>query len=402
MVQSPFKIVAIEDWPSNQRMLLDTLGNDYNIRVAATGVLGLRLIQDDPPDLIFLKNRLQDMLGFEIIRNLRSCIKLQDIPVILLTESSMLEDHLIDWQIDNIDYIFEPINKIVVLSRVKTQLELRSVQNKLKNQIWFYQMEKMDSIRKLVSGIAHELNNPLGYVYSNINGLKQYHQDIFNILESAERMIESFSEGCRDLNAYKQLKNDLYFDFIKQDLINIVDESREGVERISNIVKKLCDFSRFEKEAVHLHDIESGIDVVLDVYQNELQKKATIIKNYNGISPIYCVGDQINQVFTNLLINAAQAIEEHGTITINTGYWGNDWLWVEIVDDGIGIPEEIKSKIFDPFFSTKPVGQGVGLGLALAYKIVKDHKGFINVFSLPGKGAKFQVYLPVNTTPNLI
>lgn len=374
MVQSPFKIVAIEDWPSNQRMLLDTLGNDYNIRVAATGVLGLRLIQDDPPDLIFLKNRLQDML----------------------------EDHLIDWQIDNIDYIFEPINKIVVLSRVKTQLELRSVQNKLKNQIWFYQMEKMDSIRQLVSGIAHELNNPLGYVYSNINGLKQYHQDIFNILESAERMIENFSEGCRDLNAYKQLKNDLYFDFIKQDLINIVDESREGIERISSIVKKLCNFSRFGKEAVHLHDIESGIDVVLDVYQNELQKKATIIKNYNGISPIYCVGDEINQVFTNLLLNAAQAIEEHGTITINTGCCGNDWLWVEIVDDGIGIPNEIKNKIFDPFFSTKPIGQGVGLGLTLAYKIVKDHKGFINVFSSPEKGAKFQVYLPIDTTPKLI
>jgi len=145
-----------------------------------------------------------------------------------------------------------------------------------------------------------------------------------------------------------------------------------------------------------MFDIEKGIDATLNIIHNELKYKAEVKKEYVGLKPYECIGSQLNQVFMNLMVNAAHAIEEFGIITIRTGYKNNDWLWVEVEDTGKGIPEEIKNKIFDPFFTTKPVGGGTGLGLSLTYKIIQDHHGEIEIDSTVGKGTRFRIYFPLD------
>ncbi|NOR68350.1 MAG: histidine kinase, partial [Methylomarinum sp.] len=155
-------------------------------------------------------------------------------------------------------------------------------------------------------------------------------------------------------------------------------------------------FSRIDKQESEIFDVEEGINTTLNIVHNELKYKATIVKEYAGIKPFECVGAQLNQVFMNLLVNAAHSIKDFGKITVRTGYEGDDYAWIEVEDTGKGIPVDIKNKIFDPFFTTKPVGKGTGLGLSLSYKIIQDHHGRFEVDSVVGKGTKFRVFLPIN------
>lgn len=162
------------------------------------------------------------------------------------------------------------------------------------------------------------------------------------------------------------------------------------------IVQDLRDFSRIDKQDIDLFDVEAGLDATLNIVRNELKYKADVIKEYAGLQPLECVGAQLNQIFLNLLVNAAQAIEDFGKIYVRTGYLDAEWFWVEVEDTGKGIPEEIQSKIFDPFFTTKPVGTGTGLGLSLSYQIIQNHHGRIELDSVPGRGTRFRIYLPIH------
>jgi signal transduction histidine kinase len=212
---------------------------------------------------------------------------------------------------------------------------------------------------------------------------------------SAERLAGLLPAEHPDSTAFQQLKQAIDLDFLKIDAADLVNESLEGAQRAKKIVQDLRDFSRIDAAEQALFDLEAGMDATLNIVNNEIKYKAEVIKEYGGIKPFACVGAQLNQVFMNLLINAAQAIEEFGTITIRTGYQDADQLWVEIADTGKGMNGETQSRIFDPFFTTKPVGKGTGLGLSLSYKIIKDHQGRIEVNSTPGHGAKFRIYLPI-------
>ncbi len=181
---------------------------------------------------------------------------------------------------------------------------------------------------------------------------------------------------------------------MKQDIPDLISEAMEGASRAKKIVQDLRDFSRIDKHDAAQFDLESGIDATLNIVNNEIKYKAEIVKEYGGVTPFVCVGSQINQVILNLLVNAAQAINEFGKITIRTGYDDGNRVWFEIEDTGSGIPDEVQAKIFDPFFTTKPVGKGTGLGLSLSYKIVQDHKGRVELESKVGQGTKFRVSLP--------
>lgn len=262
------------------------------------------------------------------------------------------------------------------------------------------QSEKMASIGQLAAGVAHEINNPLGYIYSNLNSLKQYIQDLTEIAELAQRLAGQLPAENADAQAFKHLTKSVDLDFIKGDAADLVDESLEGATRAKKIVQDLRDFSRIDKQERQMFDIEAGIDATLNIVHNELKFKAEIFKEYGGIKPIECIGAQLNQVFMNLLVNAAQAIEDFGKITVRTGYQDTDWLWVEVEDTGKGMSEETKAKIFDPFFTTKPVGKGTGLGLSLSYKIIKDHQGRFDIQSVLDQGTKFRIYLPVHAPAN--
>lgn len=296
------------------------------------------------------------------------------------------------------------IQRTQALTAVNTTLEIEKNQQTLLNsqlqeaQTHLIQSEKMASIGQLAAGVAHEINNPLGYIYSNLNNLKQYIQDLVQAAELAERLSQQLPTDNADVVSFNQFKQTVDLNFLKEDALDLVEESLEGASRARKIVQDLRDFSRIDKQERALFDLEAGMDATLNIVNNELKYKAEIVKEYAGLKPFECVGAQLNQVFMNLLVNAAQAIDEFGKITIRTGYQDADWLWVEIQDTGKGMSEATKVKIFDPFFTTKPVGQGTGLGLSLSYKIIKDHQGRIEVDSQPGEGSRFRLYLPVQAT----
>jgi two-component system NtrC family sensor kinase len=260
------------------------------------------------------------------------------------------------------------------------------------------QSEKMASIGQLAAGVAHEINNPLGYIYSNLTSLQNYLTDLDRFFDMTDQLCTAVGADHPQVQAFNQLKDELDLDFIRSDLVDLVNESMEGATRAKKIVQDLRDFSRIDKQEKELFDLENGLDATLNIVHNELKYKAKIVKEYGGVEPFNCVGAQLNQVFMNLLVNAAHAIEEFGQITVRTRYKDNDkhWVVVEIQDTGKGIPDEVKAKIFDPFFTTKPVGKGTGLGLSLSYKIIQDHQGYFEVNSELGKGTTFRVLIPAD------
>jgi two-component system NtrC family sensor kinase len=253
------------------------------------------------------------------------------------------------------------------------------------------QAEKMASIGQLAAGIAHEINNPVGFVNSNMNSLKKYADTLFAIIEQDELLAAKTPALVAQIAAVRE-RADL--PFLKEDMGNLVQESVDGLKRVREIVQAMKDFAHIGETEWHLADLHSGIESTLNIVTNELKYKAVIEKEYGQLPPVTCLASQLNQVFMNLLVNAGHAIKERGKIRIRTGVDG-DWVWVEITDTGAGIPPENLNRIFEPFFTTKPVGSGTGLGLSLSYGIVKKHGGRIEVASVVDKGTRFTVRLPV-------
>jgi len=270
---------------------------------------------------------------------------------------------------------------------IETNEQLKRAQTRL------IQQEKLASIGQLAAGVAHELNNPIGFVSSNFNTLKKY----FNILADYLEYLKTFPSP-ESIIEYEKSKK---IGYILEDITDLFSDSTEGVERITTIVQNLRRFSRvdFEHE-IEPYDVNEGIKNTLVVARNEIKYVAEVILNLTDIPEIEAIGGEINQVFLNILVNAAQAIQsqqrkERATIKITTQHKDNKVV-CEIEDDGPGIPKHIQSRIFDPFFTTKEVGKGTGLGLNISYDIiVNKHCGELIVDSYPGKGAKFIISLPL-------
>jgi signal transduction histidine kinase len=197
------------------------------------------------------------------------------------------------------------------------------------------------------------------------------------------------------LEELRQFKAKIDLGYIREDTKSLIAESHQGLERVKKIILDLKEFSHADSEDHWVWaDVHQGLDSTLNVVWNELKYKCEVVKEYGTLPDIYCLPSQLNQVFMNLLVNAAHAIERHGTITVRTGREGGE-VWVEIADTGQGIAPENMQKIFDPFFTTKPIGQGTGLGLSLSYGIVQKHNGRLEVQSEIGKGTTFRVWLPI-------
>lgn len=260
------------------------------------------------------------------------------------------------------------------------------------------QSEKMASIGQLAAGVAHEINNPVGYVLSNIATLDKYLVDVFRVLQ-AYRACDDQLQGSPAHSQMRQLCEEVDLPYLEEDIPTLMRETREGIERVRKIVQDLKDFShvdtRREWEWVDLH---KGLDSTLNIVHNEIKYKAEVCKEYGQLPDVRCLPSQLNQVFMNLLVNAAHAIDKsRGSITLRTGHEPAEGrVWVEVQDDGCGIAADDLKRIFDPFFTTKPVGKGTGLGLSLSYGIVKKHQGSIDVRSEPGHGTCFRVTVPVN------
>ena len=259
------------------------------------------------------------------------------------------------------------------------------------------QSEKMASIGQLAAGVAHEINNPIGYVNSNLGKLREYVEQLLAVLSAYEEAEALLPEGAAVVGKLRSLKAAADLDYLKEDVRALLRESSEGTTRVRNIVQDLKDFSHVDEGEWQWADLHRGLDSTLNVVNNEIKYKADVVKEYGVIPQIECLASQLNQVFMNLIVNAAHAIVEgkRGTITLRTGC-DDRQVWVEVGDTGSGIAPENLKRIFDPFFTTKPVGKGTGLGLSLAYGIVQKHGGQIEVNSELGRGTAFRVVLPLN------
>ncbi|MDP3537644.1 MAG: ATP-binding protein [Azonexus sp.] len=273
------------------------------------------------------------------------------------------------------------------------QQELIKKLEEAQNQL--LQSEKMASMGQLAAGVAHEINNPVGFVNSNLGTLQRYVNNLLRLLAAYEQIEPSL--GADVLQNIQQLKEEIDATYLRADIDDLLTESLEGLQRVKRIVQDLKDFSHVDRAELEWADLEKGLDSTLNVVWNELKYKAKVIKEYGNPPQIECFPSQLNQVFMNLLINAAHAIENTGEITIRTGY-NAEQVWVEVEDTGKGIAPEHLGRVFEPFFTTKPVGKGTGLGLSLAYGIVNKHGGRIEVTSTLGKGSLFRVLLPNNSS----
>lgn len=278
----------------------------------------------------------------------------------------------------------------------RTNRELQALNAKLEQaQNQLLQSEKMASIGMLAAGVAHEINNPIGFIKSNMQSLRRYVEDLLRVLNAYEKIEASMPEFGASFSELHELQEKLRFDDEKQDILVLISESQQGVERVTKIVLDLKNFSHMESQDQWIiGDIHQGIESTLNVIWNELKYNCEVRREYGVLPQVECLLSQLNQVFMNLLVNAAQAIETKGIITIRTGT-EDDTVWIEITDTGKGIAPENLGHIFDPFYTTKPVGKGTGLGLSVSYGIIQKHHGRITVESLPGKGTTFRIWLPV-------
>ncbi|HPR33854.1 MAG TPA: ATP-binding protein, partial [Prolixibacteraceae bacterium] len=255
--------------------------------------------------------------------------------------------------------------------------------------------EKMASLGVLTAGIAHEINNPVNFIYTGINSLNNDMNDLRIFIEEVDELLKN--SGINELiDRVEALKTERDFDEIMEIIPQTIDDIRIGAERAADIIKGLRNFSRIDKDALQYYNIHEGIDSSLLLLRNKFKNHIEIVKDYRQLPQIECYPGKLNQVFMNLLSNAIDAIDKKGTITIRTRLEGEDRITIEVEDTGEGIHPENLGKIFDPFFTTKSVGKGVGLGLSISFGIIKDHDGTIDVKSDRNKGSIFTISLPCN------
>lgn len=315
-----------------------------------------------------------------------------------------LGESLIELPIKSDNEIGQLTTSFNELSRriLKTQMELKKKITELEEanihlkdtQGQLVHSAKMASLGQLVAGVAHELNNPIGFIYSNMTPLREYANDLMTLIDCAEK-------NPKDLEALKK-KVDL--DFIKKDLPRLISSCEDGARRTKDIVLGLRNFSRIEENVLSPTDIHSAIDNTLNLLNSEFKNRIEVTKDYSSLPPVTCNPTQINQVLMNILSNAAQAIKGNGRVWITTRHFsekekGEERITISIQDNGPGIPDELLQRIFDPFFTTKAIGQGTGLGLAISYGIIQSHGGTIEVHSQVSQGTEFIITLPLVARP---
>ncbi|RFO97224.1 histidine kinase [Rhodoferax lacus] len=260
-------------------------------------------------------------------------------------------------------------------------------------QAQLLQSEKMAAVGQLAAGVAHEINNPIGFVNSNLGTLSGYLDHLLALLavyaEARSSLPAALLARLEALPAYAELA------YIREDAPDLLRECREGLARVKRIVNDLRDFSHAGDGGWAAADINSTLESALNVVGNKIRHKATVVKEFALLPLVDCIASQLAQVFVNLLLNAAQAIEDTGTITLRTGGTA-DAVWIEISDTGVGMSEETQKHVFEPFYTTKPVGQGTGLGLSVSWDIVRRHAGSVELHSTLGQGTRVHITLPVS------
>ncbi len=423
-------ILVVDDEPLGVRILCHHLKRDYSVVVATNGEEALLIARSDvPPDLILMDVIMPGMTGYDVCTLLKNDPNTAGIPVILVTGLSEEADEKRGLDLGAVDFIQKPFAPSLVRARIRNQLELKKYRNHLemlvierttelelkqqqlaelnkelenrvaeevnnsrKKDTLLIHQDKLVSIGYLAAGVAHEINNPMGFIMSD---LKTLHNFTNSLRQYVDAVHETATDEQRSRTA--ELYADLDIPYIQEELPLIIAETLEGAERVKNIVLDLKDFACPDKDCMDETDLNRSIQRAANLFQSELSPIAHITLQLGTIPLVLCNAQQINLVIANLLMNASEAIDDHGDITITTRYDGT-YVSIDVSDTGHGVAEEIREHIFDPFFTTKDVGKGAGLGLSICYGIIKKHGGDITLESQQGGGTTFTVIVPVEGT----
>jgi len=424
------RVLVVDDEPYNRKLFARILAAEgYVVETAESGDQAFWMLEQASYNVVVTDLKMPGMNGTELMKKVRE--ESPPTEIIIVTGHATEESAVEAVRAHAFDYIHKPLPDLSVLlesvrGAVEKQFKLHELEHKSRNELMelnrqldlrnkeledsnnalknmqsqLLHQEKMAAIGQLAAGVAHEINNPIGFIHSNLGTLKRYVEKIVKYNDQCEGLIQLCSREDTGLEITEKAeevisaKQEAKLDVIFDDLPNAITESQEGTERVRKIVADLKSFSRVDDTKLQHADINEGLESTLGIVWNELKYKATLKKEFRDIPQIMCYPGQLNQVFLNLLVNAAQAIEEKGEICIRT-FAEAEQVCVEISDTGKGIPEEEMPRLFEPFFTTKPVGKGTGLGLSIAYEIINKHGGTIEVKSKVGQGTVFTIRLPL-------
>ncbi len=422
-------ILVVDDTPANLAILSEALNDaDFEVAIATDGELAISQAKLSLPSLILLDVMMPGMDGFETCRRLKGSKVTKNIPIIFMTALSDSIDKVKGLSLGAVDYVTKPFQEAELIARVRTQLKLyhltehlehqvaertaeveQALQQLQLSQVQLVQSEKMAALGKLVAGVAHEINNPLNFIHANLNHMEEYTQIFLNFIELYQKNypnpVDDIQEQAEDVN----------LSFIRSDVIKILASMKIGTKRIREIVLSLRNFSRIDEAEFKAVDIHEGIESTLIVLQHrfKVQPKGPeiqLIREYDKLPLVECYSGLLNQVFMNILANAIDSLEEANAkladqqiqdrpnkIIIRTSIIDTESVQIMVIDNGCGIPENIRPYIFDPFFTTKPVGKGTGMGLSISYQIITEkHKGQLKCFSEVGQETKFVIQIPIH------
>jgi signal transduction histidine kinase len=397
-------ILLVDDNPENLRLLANILKpKGYTIRLANNGVKALDSVRAKAPKLILLDVQMPEMDGYETCKALKKNKAWKHIPIIFISALSEVMDKIKAFKSGAVDYIEKPFHVDEVLARVKTHLTVTVQREQLQEAVEkvqdaqnkMMQSEKMASLGTLSAGIAHEINNPINYVSAGAAGLELDFKDLLKLLNLYET-IDFKAANPTIANQVALLKEEIDYKYVKANILETIKDIKMGASRTEEIVKGLKRFSRMDSEEkfeVNINEeIENNIKIV-----KRLSKKRVLflVELEDNPNKIYGFTGQLNQLFMNLIMNAEQAIPDEGVIKIAT-FNKSTGVTIIISDNGVGIPKKLGDRIFDPFLTTKEVGEGTGLGLSISYRIVESHNGTITYFSEENIGTSFHVFLPKN------
>ncbi len=436
------KLLIVDDDGFSLNMLKHILEQGgYEVCSAPNGSVALEIARTNKPDLIITDVLMPVMDGFELCRRCKADPELEYLPIILYSSDyTTTEDQQLGLGVGASRYLIKPSPPDILYNAVeellaeqkqvvKPQTESMQFDEEMKllrsyNEVLFnklqakmqelertisehqqaedalkamqaqiIQQEKMASIGQLAAGVAHEINNPMGFITSNLTSLGKYAERLDSYIAALQQSLFACPQH-QGLDELDKLRQKLKVDYIISDVNELINESLDGANRVRRIVQDLKSFSRVDQAEETHANLNDCLETTINIAWNELKYIATLNRQFGEIPEIVCNPQQLNQVFLNLLVNAAQAMEQQGTITVRT--WVEPgWVCVSVADTGKGIPEEVKKRIFEPFYTTKPAGKGTGLGLSISADIIHKHHGEIAVESELGKGTTFTVRLPI-------
>lgn len=444
-------ILVVDDNPNNLGVLSDFLWDvGFEVLVARDGESALQKVKYALPALILLDVMMPGIDGFETCRRLKAAQETKEVPVIFMTALSDSEHKVEGLSLGAVDYITKPFQQDEVLARVKLHLRLHTLTQTLAQQnlelqkevnmrqsaeasltdlnqnlesqvgartqelsqaleelkqaqTQLVQSEKMSSLGQLVAGVAHEINNPVNFIHGNLKPASEYIQELMDLVSLFQQEYTELKPAVQDRI------EEIDLEFLQQDLTKLLGSMKLGTQRIREIVLSLRNFSRLDGSEIKPVDIHEGIDSTLLILGHRFKTSSDypaieIVKDYGRLPPVECYASQLNQVFMNIINNAADALEEIALqgklskpqILIRTEALDDQYVCVCISDNGPGIPADFQAKLFDAFFTTKPIGKGTGLGLSISYQIiVEKHHGKLECKSSPEQGTEFLITIPI-------